>query len=76
MRWFEHQHSWFPNIITVIAVGPQYMMPVDGKALLYPQQCHCGAVRTVEIEHGKAPTIRMGENRKCPIQRAKKTKLK
>lgn len=60
MGWFEHQHSWYPNISTFFTIMPPGVAARDGKACLFPQQCRCGAVRTVEIAQGEAPIIRMG----------------
>jgi len=55
MSWFKHKHWWRVKSDNIIKES-------DGRtrAQLILEDCSCGAVRTIEVEPGKAPVVRIG----------------
>lgn len=55
MGLFDHHHDW-----ETIRVNKIVQSPGGGcYGEVLTQQCQCGSLRTVTIEDGKAPVIRM-----------------
>lgn len=57
MSFFDHRHHWRPKMDTCKVMSHEN--PKLSKSILVVEDCHCGAVRTIEIEPGKAPEVRI-----------------
>ena len=57
MGFFDHRHHWRPK------TGNNKVMsrenPAFAVSILIVEDCYCGAVRTIEVEPGKAPEVRI-----------------
>lgn len=56
MSWFEHRHNWCA--VRVNKVGLLNSDECQGEIIL--EKCSCGKVRTITVEPGIAPVIRVG----------------
>ena len=54
MKLFEHRHYWLPKTGLNTVVSPGETKPKSG---LIIEACLCGAIRQIEFEPGKPPTI-------------------
>jgi hypothetical protein len=58
MTWFKHNHHWQQKTGINSISEPGKDRPTGG---IIVEDCHCGAVRTIEFYPGQEPVIRIAK---------------
>jgi hypothetical protein len=63
MTWFKHRHYWRQKTGISTIYAPEGDKPNGG---LIVEDCHCGAVRTIEFYPGQEPIVRIAKQEAAP----------